>query len=97
MNLLPGTQYLTASTSIGTINKPIRVFSVEAISGGTAGTTLLLRNGNSASGNIYIQVDGTTSKSALKTWYAGVRFPSGCYASVDTLMNSATVVYTEEF
>ena len=98
MNLLPGTQYVTMNTTLGTQGDIVRIFSIEVISGDTSGGILKLYNGISSSGtNKYIQVDGATSRAVDKSFAGGIRFPSGCWIAVDTMTVSATIVYTEEF
>ena len=96
MNLKPGLQLVTADVAVGTSGKPIRVFSVHLISGGTASTGLL-KNGTSTSGTLYLQVDGVASKSATLNISGGARFPNGCFFDADANITSAAVVYTEEF
>ncbi len=101
MNLVPGVQRITASGSIGptgTVNvpRPIRLFSVSLISGGTA-STLTLRDGLSASGTANEQVDGNASQSVTKNYAGGLRFPNGLFASVDTNISYATFSFSEEY
>jgi hypothetical protein len=99
MNLLSGTQQIVGDgdIAIGTSGKPIRVFSVEAISGGT-GTTLLLFNGTAiVAGSRYAQVDGIANKSVVINYASGKRFPDGCFLQTDANSAYVTVVFTEEF
>lgn len=98
MNLLPGTQYIEGNgdIAIGTAGKPIRIFSVEGISGGTA-TTLKLFNGTDTSGQQYAQLDGIANESIIINYAGGKRFPAGCFLQTDANSAYTTVVYTEEF
>lgn len=101
MNLLPGTQQIVGDGDIALVTtvagKPVRLFSIEVISGGTA-STVILHNGVAivASDN-YGQVDGIANKSVVINYAGGKRFPAGCFVQTDA--NSAFVVctYTEEF
>lgn len=96
MNLVPGTQRVTSDIAVGSSGKPIRVFAVNLISGGTA-STLILRNGTDTSGTAYDQVDGTINVSISKSYAGGLRFPNGCFADVDANISYATIIYSEEF
>lgn len=96
MNLIPGVTRITADGPVGTSGKPIRVFCVNLVSGGSA-STLTLRNGTSGSATANEQVDGTASQSVTKNYAGGLRFASGCYADVDANISYATITYTEEF
>ena len=95
MNLLPGTQRVTADLAVGTSGKPIRVFCVHLISGGTA-STLTLYNGTSASGTAYIQVDGVASQGVTINFSGGMLFPAGCFADVDANISYAMVTFSLE-
>lgn len=70
--------------------KPVRVFSVHAISDGTA-TSVILRNGIDATGTAWIQVDGVISKGATLDFSHGVLFPGGCFADVDSHTAALTI------
>ena len=97
MNLIPGTQYFAANgdLAVGTSGKPIRIFSIELISGATA-STLKVYNSTAATNNQYAQVDGVASQSVVIGYAGGKRFPAGAFVDMDA-NGSATVVYTEEF
>lgn len=96
MNLVPGTQRVTADIAIGTSGKPIRVFCVNLISTTTA-STITFYNGISAAGTAFEQIDGIASQSLTKNYAGGLRFPSGCFVDVDANISYMTVVYSEEF
>ena len=98
MNLVYGTQVFVGNNplAIGTAGKPIRVFSVELISDGTASAVILYNGTAATAGNTYAQVNGTASKSAINNYLVGKRFPNGCYLGTDAHTVFATVVFTEE-
>ena len=99
MNLLPGTQQYIgdADLAVGTSGKPIRVFSVELISGGTASTVILHNGVAIVADDNFGQVDGIANKSVVINYAGGKRFPAGCFLQTDANTAYATVVYTEEF
>jgi len=99
MNLLPGTQQIVGDgdIAIGTSGHPIRIFSVEAISGGTATTLLLFNDTAIVAGSRYAQVDGIANKSVVINYAGGKRFPAGCFLQTDANSAYTTVVFTEEF
>ncbi len=75
--------------------KPVRVFSVHAVSDGTA-TTVTLRNGTDATGTAYLQVDGVISKGATLDFSHGILFPGGCFADVDSHTSALTIACCQE-
>ena len=101
MNLLPGSQRITADSQIGSGTKQVRLFSVSLVSGAT-NSTLLLKNGTSTSGTAYEQVDGFANQSVTKNYNGGLLFPltsanaGGLFADVDANISYATFVFTEE-
>ena len=96
MNLIPGIQTRTTDGVIGTSGKPIRVFWIHLISGGTA-SVLAVHNGTSASDTQILSLTGTISTGATFNFAGGARFPAGCYVNVDTNISNVTFSYTEEF
>lgn len=96
MNLVPGTVRLTEDSLVGTSGKPIRIFSIHLVSGGTLSTTTF-KNGTSTSGTAWVQVDGLASSGVTLNFAGGVRFPAGCYMDTDANISYCTVTYTEEF
>ena len=99
MNLLPGTQQFAGNNplAVGVSGQPVRVYSVELISGATASTVTLYNGTSAVVGNTYAQIDGTASKSTLINYAGGKRFPAGCYLGTDANTGYITVVYTMEF
>lgn len=85
-----GSYYLSADSVVGTSGKPIRIFSVEVLSGASAGE-LVLRNGTSASGTIYVKRDGIANKTVNFEWVHGFYFPDGCFFDKDTNVTSVVI------
>lgn len=96
MNLIPGVQTRTTDGVIGTSGKPIRVFSIHIISGGTA-SVLAVYNGTGTNGTQLLSLTGTLSTGATFNFAGGFRFSAGCYLDVDSNVTSVSVSYTEEF
>lgn len=103
MNLLPGSQRITAdgivgpAVSTGANPKPIRLFCVSLISTSGGGSVLSLLNGVDATGTEQVKITGTVSTGTVVNFAGGIRFPNGLYADVDTNCSSATFVYDYEF
>lgn len=99
MNLVPGTQQYVgdADLAVGQSGKPVRIFSIECVSAAGAATLGLFNGTDNTAGNKYGQVDGTASKSVVVNYFAGKRFPGGCF--IDTGPNNAytTICFTQEF
>lgn len=90
-----GSKYLAADGVIGVSAKPVRIYSVEVLSGGTAGV-LVLRNGSTASGTIYVQQTcATVSETNTFNWCGGLTFPDGCFFDKDTNVTSVVVNYEQ--
>ena len=96
MELVPGSVRITADGAIGTSGKPVRIYSISLISGGTA-SVLSLLDGTSAAGTQQVSLTGTASTGMIANFAGGLRFPSGCYADVDGNISSATIVFNQEF
>ena len=75
-----GTVLKTADGVVGTSGKPVRIYALHILSGGTAGE-VKLKSGTSSSGTIYVQELCTVVSTGNKFVYGehGVLFPSGCY------------------
>jgi hypothetical protein len=93
----PGTVVITNQTdaAIGPSGKPIRIFSISVLSGGTAAVVKLF-NGTDASGVIWLQVDGTINKAVTVDFANGILFPAGCFADVDANTVSLIVACSSE-
>ncbi len=91
---MAGTQIITASGVIGVSGKPVRVFSVNIISGAQAGS-IKFYNGTAASGN-YSEFIGTANQGQEQIiGDKGRWFPSGCYAAI-TNATSVSVDYEQQ-
>jgi len=88
------TQRFTASGTIGSGNKPIRVFWAILVSTSTASTCSIKSNGTS--GTAYDQLDGTISKSVRVNYAGGMYLPSSGYFTADGNISYATIGYSEE-
>lgn len=96
MNLVPGTQRLTADGSVGTAGHPIRIFNIHLVSDTSTASQTSFNNGQGAGDTPFVQVDGTASKGVTLAFAGGFRFPEGAYMSANNL-GYCTVTYTEEF
>jgi hypothetical protein len=98
MNLLPGTQQFAGNNplALGVSGLPVRVYSVELISGATASTIKLFNGVDTTAATQYGQVDGIASQSVLVNYAGGKRFPAGCYIGTDANNAYTTVVFTTE-
>lgn len=86
----------TADSVIGTSGKPIRVWAVNMLSGGTAGQ-LVLRNGTAAGDDIWVREVGTANTGKTVTYgQEGILFPNGCFYDDDSNFTSVTIQYTQE-
>ena len=91
-----GAVNVTADTAIGTSGRPIRVFAVNMLSGGTAGQ-LELANGTTDAAPIWIREVGTASTGKTVTYgEEGILFPLGCFYDDDSNFTSVTIQYAEE-
>jgi len=88
-----GTVRKTSDSVIGIAGDPSRVYSVTWLSGTTAGN-LVLRNGSDATGDIFIQEEGTASQTKTLTFEEGLLFPSGCFFDKDTNVTAAVIAYS---
>lgn len=96
MNVLPGSQRITADSQIGPSDKAIQLYSVSLISGGTA-SVLSLLNGTSTGGTQYVSITGIANTGTVINFAGGLRFPNGLFADVDTNISSATFGFESIF
>jgi hypothetical protein len=90
-----GSIRLTADGVVGVSGKPVRVYNVVFLSGGSAGE-LVLRNGTSAAGTVYVQQDGAAAaKTTTLNFRDGLVFPGGCFFDKDTNVSSVVVSYEQ--
>lgn len=91
-----GSVQKTADSVIGTSGKPIRVFAVNMLSGGTAGQ-LVLRNGTAAGDDILVREVGTANTGKTVSYGPhGILFPAGCFYDDDSNFTWVTFQYSEE-
>jgi hypothetical protein len=76
-----GSQYTVADVIVGKSGKPCRVFSATWLSDGTA-RDLVLRNGSTDAGTIYVQEPGVISKTKTLNFEGGLLFPGGCFIDI---------------
>jgi hypothetical protein len=86
---MSGSIRVTDDKALGGSGKACRVYSASWLSDGTA-RDLVLRNGTSASGDIYIQKKGAISDTVVVSWENGLRFPAGCF--IDFTASTVSVV-----
>lgn len=89
----------TDGAVVGTSGKPIRVFSIAVLSGGTAGEVKLY-NGTSTSGDLYIHeiCPVVSTSNQFNYGSAGILFPAGCFYDevVDANVTSTLVTFELE-
>lgn len=93
-----GSQAIVSGTdaAIGPSGKPIRVFSVNFLSGGTAGV-LTLRNGTSASDTVFVTENGVISSGkTVEYGQTGIFFPAGCFMDIDVNVTGGVVAFARE-
>lgn len=88
--------FTTSDVVIGTSGKPTRVFSMNFVSGGTAGV-ILLRNGTSASATAFVREDGVISSGkTINYGQTGIFFPAGCFLDLDANVTAGVVSFAQE-
>ena len=96
MSGMSGAISVTSDQVVGTSGRPIRVFALNMLSGGTAGE-LVLRNGTSASGAIWVREKGVVSTGkTVEYGQQGILFPAGCFYDDDSNFTGVTIQYAEE-
>ena len=92
---MSGSIRVTGDQALGGSGKACRVYSASWLSDGTA-RDLVLRNGTTASGDIYIQKKGAISDTVVVNWENGLRFPLGCFIDFTASTVSVVVEYRIE-
>ena len=93
---MPGVTRLTTTDAIvGASGKPIRVYDVTMVSGGTA-SKVILRNGTTTGGTPQLQIDGVINQQVSWSSTNGLLFPDGCFADVDANTVALTVSWCVE-
>ena len=91
-----GSVQKTADASIGPAGKPVRLFAVNMLSGGTAGI-LVLRNGTSADNAVWVQETGVINTGKTVEYGPhGILFPNGCWYDDDSNFTSVTFEFSAE-
>jgi len=91
-----GSVNVTADDSIGHAGKPVRLFAVNMLSGGTAGQ-LVLRNGSADTDDIWVREVGVIDTGKTVEYGPhGILFPNGCFYDDDSNFTSVTFQYAEE-
>jgi len=90
-----GSKLLSASGEIGAVaGKPVRLFAIHLVSGGTAGVVTLKNNGSS--GTAYVTETGTVNTGKTVDYSdAGMFFPNGCYVSFDGNVSRVLASYRQ--
>ncbi len=89
---------LTADGVVGKSGAKIRVYTVVLSAGAGGAGELVLRNGTSDSGTIYVKEDGNAA-SHTKTYRFGahgILFPDGCFYDKDTNNDAIIVTFDQE-
>ena len=89
-----GSVYLAADGVVGISARPCRVFNATWLSDGTA-RDLVLRNGNTDGGTVYVQEPGTISKTKTIEFEGGLLFPNGCFFDIGSA-TSAVIGFVME-
>jgi len=90
-----GSKELTADVIVGLSGKPVRVWNVTWLSGGTAGD-MVLRNGATDSGTAYTTTAGIINKTSTLNFEGGLRFTNGCFYDHDSNTTSAVIEFETE-
>jgi hypothetical protein len=88
----PGSVRLTGDSNISA-GRPTRVYTVNWVSGGTAGI-LQLRNGTADTDDLYYESDGIINQGDTITFEGGLYFPDGLFYDHDANTVQATISYT---
>lgn len=91
-----GSQLVTADAIVGSSGVPIRIFSMNILSGGTAGV-VILRNGTTVSSTIYAQATAAVISAGNQVNFGekGLFFPAGCFCDIDANVTSCLVTYAQ--
>ena len=93
-----GTVLKAADGVVGISGKPVRIYAINVLSGGTAGQ-IKLYNGTAATDTLYVhQVCPTVSTGNQFTYPKGILFPAGCFYEevVDANVTSTLVAFAQE-
>lgn len=92
---MAGSTIVTADTQVVATGKPVRVYTMHVISGGTA-AVVSLKSGGSG-GTVWVTATGAIS-TGVTTYFGsqGLVLPSGLYVDVDTNTTSVALTYSVE-
>lgn len=90
-----GSQNITADGVIGVSGRPVRLYNIQVMSGGTA-AVVSIYSGTSTSGTKLDQIDGTISKSVSRGYEGGLYFPNGLYVDLDANTTFVTCGFENE-
>lgn len=93
---LSGSERYTGDSVVGKSGKPTRVYSATWLCGGATNVNLVLRNGTSASGTVYVQQAGTNGVTVTQNWEGGLLFPNGCFFDQDGDVTAAVIEFSVE-
>ena len=91
-----GSEVFTADSAVGISGEPTRVFSATWRCDGATDVNLVLRNGTSASGTVYVQQAGTNGVSVTQNWEGGLLFPDGCFFDKDADVAASVIEFRVE-
>ena len=87
---------LTASGEIATAGKPVRIFSINALSGATAGVSTVKIGGSGGTTWLTLTCPTVSTSNHFEFGEAGIRFPTGAYWTKDANTTSIVATYREE-
>jgi hypothetical protein len=91
-----GVEQYSSDNAVGPSGQAVRVWAVNMLSGATAGQ-LVLRNGTTDSGTIWVREVGTANTGKTVTYGEyGILFPSGCFYDDDSNFTSVTFMISTE-
>ncbi len=85
-------QRTTSDTAVLSSGRPVIIYSINIVSGGSAGK-VILRNGTSTSGTALLHEVGVASAGKTHTYPSGIVFSSGCFLDVDANVSQTTVSF----
>ena len=92
----PGTQLVTADGIVGVSGKPVRIYHIHIISGGTAGV-VNLRNGALVTDTIFATETGTANTGATFSYdHVGILLSAGAFIDIDANVTSVAVTFHTE-
>lgn len=91
-----GSVEVSADAIVGISGQPLRVWNITWLSGGGGAGVMVLRNGTTASGAVYVQQPGSAaSVTTTLNFEGGLLFPGGCFFDKDTNVASAVVGFEQ--